>query len=179
MFTLSPSSGRIWYGPANDVDAKSANLFAASGSLASLDDVVSDLSINGTKLTASDIDVTALSAIDVRGLAVTKPMARRNVIALLQQAYMFDYVPRGADLTAILRGASSSATLTEDDIGAYMYGGQVPPPWTIKRSPGSSLPDQVEITFIDPDHVYEAGTQIARRQASDVGTVQRLHCLWH
>lgn len=177
--TLTPiamhdESCRIWYSPYLSVNASSANLCAQTGALATLDQVVSDLSIDGTELVAGDIDVTALSAISVRGIGVTSAMARRNVIAMLQVAYMFDYVPRSAKLTAVLRGGSSSATLTEDEIGAHIDGSDQPEPWTIKRAPGNALPNQFEVTFVDPDHNYEATTQSARRQASDTGTVERL-----
>ena len=165
---------RASYGPQTSINARSANLCAATGSVATLDAVVSDLSIDGTRLAAADIDVTDLSTIDVRGFAVSTPMARRNAIAMLQTAYLFDYVPRSGILTGILRGNTSSATLTEDEIGAHVDGGAAPEPWTITRGAGASLPDQVEITFADPDHNYEPSTQLARRQASTVGTVQRI-----
>jgi len=167
-------SGRVWYGPYNDEDAHSANLFAASGQVASLDDVVSDLSIENTELVAGDIDVTALSAIDVRGIGVSKATSRRAVISQLQMAYAFDYVPRSGDLTAILRGATASVTLTEDEIGAHIDGSSPPPAWTVTRRAGNELPDMVEITFVDPDHNYEASTQLARRQASTGGTTERV-----
>ena len=169
-----PETCRAWYGTVASINAKSANLCAASGTVATLDAVTSDLSIDGTVLTASDIDVTDLATVDVRGFAVSTPMARRNAIAMLQAAYLYDYVPRSGKLTGILRGNAVSATLTEDNIGAYIDGGSAPDPWTITRAAGGGLPDQVEVTFVDPGHNYEAGTQLARRQASDFGTVDRL-----
>ena len=164
---------RAWYGPVSTEDeASSINICALSGQNTTLDVVVSDLSISDTELTASDIDVTALASTTVRGMGIGKPMPRRNAIAMLQNAYQFDYVPRNGKLTGVVRGGASSATLTEDHIGAYV--GNPIDPWTITRSPANQLPEQLEVTFVDPDHNYEPGTQQARRQARSGGTVERL-----
>ena len=166
---------RAWYGPISTEDeANSINVCALSGSNTTLDVVVSDLSINGTELVAADIDVTALASTTVRGMGIGRAMPRRNAITMLQAAYAFDYVPRNGKLVGVLRGGASSATLTEDEIGAHLYGSEAPEPWIITRSANNQLPEQVEVTFVDPEHNYEPGTQLARRQAQSGGTTERI-----
>lgn len=167
-------SCRIWYGQNGGNFIRSANICAASGETITLDQIVSDICLDGTSLESSDIDVSALQPITVQGFGIQKPIARRNAISSLQTAYLFDYVPRNGILTGILRGGASSTTLDVDLIGAHIYGSSPPPAWRVTRRPGLSLPDQVEISFIDPDHNYEAGTQIARRQNTNIGTIERL-----
>lgn len=169
-----PPSGRIWYEPANEINAYSANLFAATGNSVSLASVVSDICTDGTQLTPSDIDVTALAGISVRGFTVGKAMARRNALRALMTTYLFDLVPRDGVLTAILRGGASSTTLTVDDIGAYLKGRDKPVPWVVTPAAPDNLPKQVEVIFVDPDQNYERGAQLAIRQASSLGKPETL-----
>ena len=168
-------TGRIWYAPNNTNYATSANLYAKSGSGVDLSTVVNDLSLNGTRLVSADIDTVDLDSITVNGLGISQAMARRNVVSLLQLAYLFDYVPRDGVLTGLLRGRPSAATLTDDQIGAYVDGGTAVSPWTISRVASEQLPRQVEVTFSDPDHNYEGSTQHATRLQSSGGRTQRLN----
>ena len=124
----------------------------------------------GSRLTASDIDNTALAEIPVAGYTVARGMSRAAALQALMGAYLFDIVPRSGVLTAVLRGAGDSeATLGDDNLGAHVDGSSPPPRLTIDRAGDESLPRRLIVQHINPAHNWEVGSQPALRLASQVG----------
>ena len=166
---------RAWYGATTDeIAVQSINLCAATGESVSLADIVRDLSTVDSMIGDDEVDVSELEPINVHGFAISTPMARRNAIAALQTGYLFDYVSREGVITAILRGQDPVDTITVDDIGAHIDGGDAPAPWTIARKSSYEMPSQVEVKFIDHQHNYEIGVQHARRQSSTEDNIVRI-----
>lgn len=167
------SSNRAFLTDANAEEVNSWRLSSA-GNAVSLQGVVEDLATDGTALLATDVDASALAAVNVQGFGLSRPMPRAAALTMLATAYLFDLVPRDGVLSAVARGGSSAGTLTADHIGAHLAGQAPPEPWTIHRAAPEQMPRQMEVAFVDPDHNYETGLQAARRLATGVGTVARV-----
>lgn len=140
-----------------------------TGSAAALSDIVDDL-CEGTELVPADYDTSDLAAVAVQGFVIGRDMARRDAIQALRNTYLFDFVPRDGVLTGILRGATPTATLTEDDLGAHISGSDGPLPIRITTTGEAKLPVQVDLTYLSASQNYEPVTQTARRLASAGGT---------
>jgi len=88
-------------------------LTAASPTLASVrGDLYSEVGI-----TSADIDSTALTAITVRGVAVTRIGAARIVEESLMQRYNYDVVQSDAKLKGVLRGGAVAHALDSSELG--------------------------------------------------------------
>jgi len=121
-----------------------------------LSEIVSSLCLQSNLITASDIDVTALTQI-VRGYKITSTAAIRSALEPLRACWPFDVVQRGYKLKFIPRGGSSIATVSNNDLGALSGENKEPIRLTTSREMDTQLPRRVETTFIDADREYDTG----------------------
>jgi hypothetical protein len=124
----------------------------------SLDNVVSDLCTSVNGISASDIDVTALSSDGVSGYTRTGTMTARRALEPLMSTYQFDGAEIDHKLYCIKRGGANQATLTEDDLAAHEYGGQTPDKISYVRSQEHSVPKEFNVIYIDAFRKYQEGT---------------------
>lgn len=114
-----------------------------------------------------DYEVTELSAITVLGIALTQPTDAAGCIQAAQQVYPFDFPEwgnsgeTGTKLRAVLRGGSSVATITDDDL---LEGDEDE---TVRRQQ-VEFPRKVTLFAPDPDANYEATPQTAERESENV-----------
>jgi hypothetical protein len=138
---------------------------------ATLSDIVADLH-QRIGQTASDYDVSALTD-DVRGYLITEQVSSRSCIEQLQIGFLFDAVDSGGKIKYVKRGASSSATLTADDLGAFEN--EPVSEWMITRQQEEELPQTLSLSYMDYNGSYEKSAQNATRQAvltGDIATFQ-------
>lgn len=120
--------------------------------------------------TTNDYQLTSLTDSTVHGYTVGRRMACRNAIEPLTKIYAFDAVESDGKVKWISLGTSTiTATLTEDDVGAYQYGGQAVPLYTETRTQDTELPLQISFEF-QQIQSYEDGAQTAQRDSSATQT---------
>jgi hypothetical protein len=123
--------------------------------------VVSDIS-QKCSLTAGQIDVSELTDI-VRGYLVDHRMSGRRAIEPLMRGYFFDGVEFDGKIWYPKRGKASSATIGEDELAAHPSGQKRPQEIVTSRRQELELPEQVDVSHIDPDTDYEVGNQYDRK----------------
>ena len=117
-----------------------------------------------------DINATGLASKQMRGYVIDTLSTGRAILEPARTGFLFDYVEDGTDLSFILRGGSSIATLTADDLGASIDTGSGTEPKelvTIEREHNTTLPTSLDIRYMSYDRKYEIGTQSAQRLASE------------
>ncbi len=92
----------------------------------------------------------------------------RDRLELLRSYGFFDIVEYDSKLNSILRGGASSATIAEVDLGAFELQedglpSKVLDRLVIRRKEEKSLPERVEVRFVDPARNYEFGIQMCSR----------------
>jgi hypothetical protein len=132
----------------------------------SLSDIVEAECLRGNLLNSDDIDVTSLTPI-VRGYRVSEVGAIRAGIEPLRAAWPFDVVMHGYQIKFVLRGTSSVATITEDELDARDAGAQPGVQITISREMDYILPRKVSIKHFDVNREYDTGDQPFERINTD------------
>jgi hypothetical protein len=137
-------------------------VFIPSNFSVPLADIVEDL-CERSKLSASQIDVTALEPYTVRGYALSRQASARANIAQLQQAYFFDAVESDHKIKFVPRTQRSVVTIDVDELGAYAAGGQPSELLEVRRGQEVELPSRVSVTYPDQNFDYQLKTQNAQR----------------
>lgn len=128
-----------------------------------LDDVVTDL-CERAGLSASDIDVSSLSATDIRGYVVGRRTSVRAMIEPLMMSKFFDGVESGGKVKFVKRGGASVRTLAEDHLGAREDDvTEARETLTLVRRQDLELPIQLNVIYMDADNSYQMGEQPSRR----------------
>jgi hypothetical protein len=137
-----------------------------------LADVVSDI-CESAGLEAADIDVTELESTIVRGYLRTPRMSARAAIEPLMVAYAFDAVESDLQIKFVMRHATPSVTMEDDDLGAGNGG---PAEYLVEseRAQESELPLSIDVSYAAADAEYQIGTQSFKRQASETVDVQSI-----
>jgi hypothetical protein len=121
-------------------------------------------------LTPDQYDVSA--AVDVvDGFVVNNRASVKDIIDPLLRIYQVDLVEVDGQIVAKKRGAAAVATLTEDDIGAYVFSGDptTEPKVRSKKVQVLELPVEGDITYLSYNKDYEQSSQRAVRSTiSDV-----------
>ena len=144
-----------------------ANAFIQTSSdTITLGEIVSAECLRSRYITASDIDVSALTSV-VDGYKLTAKAALRAGLEPLQAAWPFDVVPSGYKLKFVPRGGAVALTVPADDLGAVRGNDTQIPRLTTAREVDSQLPCQIDISYFDSAREYDTGTQIAAYAASD------------
>lgn len=112
---------------------------------------------------ATDMDLSALTALTVRGYSITKPMTARGALEPLQTAFLFDIVESDFKLKAVLRGGSVVKTIAEDDIG--LLDANQDPFSEESRLHEEEMPLSSVIRYWDIDADYQQSAQTERRVA--------------
>jgi len=139
--------------------------YVTDNSATTLESVVSSVSTDAG-LVAADFDYSDLTD-TVRGYAITQQTSGRNAIEPMRKAYYFDIIESGFQLKGIKRGGSSIATITQDDLAARSSNSKQPTKLIRTRTNDSELPQKMEVMFLNKNHNYETGHQIAQRIAID------------
>ena len=133
----------------------------------SLDTVVADI-LTRCDVDSTDLDLSGLSTVNVRGYAVTRPTDGRTAIAQLAQAYLFDVFESDFKLKGKLRDDTGDPVLTipESDLGLLKDKAKL----TEIIHQYQDLPIEVEIHYSDPALVWQNNKQQRRRHPLAVRT---------
>lgn len=127
-----------------------------------LGDIVSDLSVRAG-LTTDQIDVTELGDL-VDGYVIGNQSDVRSLIEPLQSPWPFDPVEHDVVVKFVRRGYEGiAATVSTDDMGAYVWPGEPVEVMETDRLQEVDLPRQVDAVFINKDTDYQNGEQRAQR----------------
>lgn len=124
-----------------------------------LSEVISDICLQSSDLTANDIDVSELTNIDVRGFQTDSEGTIAEKLQALQRCYFFDLIDTGAKLKFQKQfRPEASAFLPVAQLGAHEENSERPRPWRESRPDRTLLPSRVEVKFLDIDRNLEANT---------------------
>ena len=153
------------------IDAKIwvSTLYAVTEDVIYLEEVVEDI-CSKPGLQSSEYSASSLSAIPVPGYRILNIMTARGALEPLRHSYLFDSSEDGEKINFVLRGGSSSRTLTVNDLGARPGGSAMVPTISKTREHEPALPRTLYLNYINPDDNYENGTQYATRLAGHAGT---------
>ncbi|MBD2694439.1 phage tail protein [Anabaena catenula] len=132
----------------------------------SLGSVVKDLCLR-VGFSESEVDVTEIDSILVKGFVVSQSLNARDAIAQLQRAYFFDALESNGKLKFInqVRGGSP-ITIPRNDLASAEEGQERPDLFKETRQQDIELPDEVTVTYVDYDFSYQQNTQTTQRQNS-------------
>jgi hypothetical protein len=167
-FTGTTWRGIVWNGSvflvtSNNQRAATIQRYFAGSVPSPLDDIVSLECTQSGLLTGADIDVSQLSAINVRGYLVGSVGSIRSAIEPLQSSWPFDIVQHGYTLRFVVRGGTSVATIQSEDLDARISGNDDGVQITTSREMDSQLPRRLTVKYMDCDREYDIGTQYAER----------------
>ena len=112
-------------------------------------------------LEPADLDVSELDQ-EVLGYMVPRPVAVREALEKLQQAYLFDVVESDWTLAFRKRERDPVLTVSDESLAAYEAGGQRPPKLLETRTQEAELPRRVTVRYLARDNDYQAAAQQAQ-----------------
>lgn len=127
-----------------------------------LSEVVRDICVRSS-LTLSDIDVSDLSGITLRGYTITRPSAGRAALEQLAGAFFFDAVESDGKIKFVLRGGSSVDTIEEKWLKAPSKAQSPYDILPLERVTEQDLPRRMDVTYVDQDADYQPGVQSSMR----------------
>lgn len=145
----------------NGGDGRVAIIYGIETALPTLAEVITRLVERTGLLTASQIDVTALTGIDVRAMAVSQVTPTRSVLQSLMQAYLVEAVESEGKIKFVIRGGSPALTLDYEDLGATS--GEPVEPLPIRRLNDIELPSFVTVKFANTLNDYQDGSESGDR----------------
>ena len=115
----------------------------------------------GAGLEPADLDVSELDQ-EVLGYMVPRPVAVRQALEKLQQAYLSDVVE--SDWTLAFRKRERDPVLTVGDasLAAHEPGSQRPPKLLETRTQEAELPRRVTVRYLARENDYQAAAQQAQ-----------------
>lgn len=136
-----------------------------SGSTSTVGELVSRV-LTAAPIDDADYDTTDIDAMDITGYIMSQRTSAANAIRPLIDIFHLNVVETDGVIVFKQRGATSVATIEEDDLirGEGTGDGQDDGlPWRETRAPEKDLPFRVTLTYNDPDHQYQPNTQAATR----------------
>jgi len=124
-------------------------------------DIVADI-LQRSGITSANYDLSAISG-TCDGYALTNVMPGRSALLPLMSFGLFEAVESQEKLKFVPRGGSVVATLTSDDLGAYLSTDQRPSAMKPQRAQDVDLPRLLWIKYASPALDYQAGQQSADR----------------
>lgn len=117
--------------------------------------------------TRSGIDLVSTSTLKdtVRGYMITRQGSAYNALVPLGAAFNFDIVEQNGDVRFISRAKAMKATVPIEHMRAALPGQQPQEPIRYTNESDLSLPDEVSVTYRDPDMNFQDNTQRAFRNA--------------
>jgi hypothetical protein len=135
-----------------------------------LDDLVSDVCLRAG-LDSTQIDVSHITGIPVRGYLLTSSMDAKSALQNPLAAYFVDGVETDFKLKFVPRGSGSSVLqIPEDDLGLVADKGKLVE--TIGQQ--QELPREVDVTYIDANLDYQQNKQHKQRSRRIVKTKQNV-----
>jgi len=136
-----------------------------------LDEVVSQISAD-VGVGASDLDVTDLNSESITGIAFAQQIKARGAIGTLALLHNFDGVESDFQILFKFKGAAAVRTLTQDDYGAQLDS-PATQPITESRVDEDSLPQRLDLTYIDADDDFQPANQAT--QAPQTPTTDKVN----
>lgn len=127
-----------------------------------LTEVVTDI-CESSGLLSSQIDVTSLSGIMVKGYLLTSRMTARAALEPLMKSYFFDAVESDGKVKFVKRGMDAVITINEDDLSASSYGSELPDQLNTDRKQQLDLPEEITVGYMDINNSYQIVSQYSRR----------------
>ncbi len=124
-----------------------------------LSDIITSLIERSDILGASDIDVTALTGINVRGFQIDNPSTIRSMIMPLQRAFFFDGAEVDGKILFKTRDNASIFTIDDGELGARIAGQEAPQRLIEPRKQVTEVPSIVDISYHNIDNDHQIGTQ--------------------
>ncbi|MES2959810.1 MAG: phage tail protein, partial [Pseudomonadota bacterium] len=140
--------------------AVGTNAEVAAGSIL-LADLVEDICLRTRRLTAEQLELSALNDV-VLGYGIGKQASARANLEPLRQAFFFDLIESEGLIKAVKRGGAAVATIGPDDLGA---GEDEPAPYLAQpvRTQEAELPATLVVAYVAAATDYQTGTQRERR----------------
>ncbi len=98
------------------------------------------------------------------GYAIGTSTNATNALIPLALAFDFDMIEEYHQISIIQRPRALSATIEEDDFGAYNASGSQSVLLPLVRNFEAALPIRVDVSYPDPDYDYQKATQSVTRQ---------------
>lgn len=116
-------------------------------------------------LDPSQLDVTSLVGTFVEGLVINTRTALSDILEALCIAYAFDFVDLNGKVTAVKRGGTSVATISESELKAHEDGSEVPvAALETTYVDVKELPKQIDVSYMDRSRSYYQNVQPAIKQ---------------
>jgi len=115
-------------------------------------------------LVAADFDFSGATQV-VEGFAITSRSTVRDIIAPLLRFYFCDLAEFDGKLNSVNRGGAVAATISSDDLGAYLGDGKPPATLEIGRRQDVELPRRVDVGYFSTDSNFQQASQGAVRQS--------------
>ncbi len=112
-------------------------------------------------LEPADLDVSELDQ-EVLGYMVPRPVAVREALEKLQQAYLFDVVESDWTLAFRKRERDPVLTIGDESLAAHEPGSQRPPKLLETRTQEAELPRRVTVRYLARENDYQAAAQQAQ-----------------
>ncbi|MDH3660764.1 MAG: phage tail protein [Alphaproteobacteria bacterium] len=109
-------------------------------------------------LASADIDVTELDQ-PIQGYMLPRPVAVREALEQLQQAYPFDVVESDWQLAFRMRERAPVATIDDEMLAAHEPGNDRPPKLLETRTQEAELPRRVTVRYLSRENDYQAAAQ--------------------
>lgn len=135
-----------------------------------LADAVTEVVARSTKLTAADIDVTALEDVEVLGLTSIGPIAPADLLTQLALVYNIDAQERDGKLVFFLQDEPDEVEVPYEDISVREPGQQVLADLRRTFKQAYQLPQQLDVGFLDPVRDWQVGTEPFRRVANPINS---------
>ena len=128
-----------------------------------LADIISDLIVGYTNLTAEDIDVTDVDQM-IKGYLINQQCNVRAALEPLLLAYFIDTVESAGKLKFVSRGNTSAETINRDNLLPLQGNENVVDLAVIERSSEQEIPRKVIVTALNYDKDCETTSQYFNRQ---------------
>jgi len=115
---------------------------------------------------AADYDLSGLTG-TVKGFRIPGPASGRDSIQQLQLTNYFDLIEADYQIQGVMRGGSSVATITADELAAHMADESMPDQVERENADSLELPRFISVTYLNDGGNYETGTQSASRQVTE------------
>lgn len=134
----------------------SYNVASLSNSTKTLGSIISEIS---SDVGVETMDVSEINSIVVRGYRTGNDTAR-GIFSQLQAAFLFDIIPDGYSMKAVVRlGKTSSATIEYDDLNAATSQGNEIIRIKTNREMEHQLPWKYNLKYLDVNREYDIGSQ--------------------
>jgi hypothetical protein len=114
-----------------------------------------------------NLSTSELSSIPIKGFAILQATNCWDALKPLMPAYGVDVGEVAGQIRFYRRGHNMRSIIPISDMGAHSPTEARPEPYSLSHGPDVGLPQQVAVTFRDPERDYQPNTQMARRTLGD------------